>query len=118
MQSPGGSLFDYLGILAVLFLVIANGFFVAAEFSLVAVRRSRVAELVADGRMTASALQRAINHLDSYIAVTQLGVTICSLALGWIGESALAHLIEPYLSVLPGGLAIASAHAVAAAAAF
>jgi putative hemolysin len=118
MQSTEGGIFDYLGILAVLFLVIANGFFVAAEFSLVAVRRSRVAELVADGRMNAAALQRAIKHLDSYIAATQLGVTICSLALGWIGEPALAHLIEPYLSALPSALAIASAHAIAVAAAF
>jgi putative hemolysin len=118
MQSSGGSIFDFLGIFAILILVFTNGFFVAAEFSLVAVRRSRVAELVADGRMNAAALQRAINHLDSYIAATQLGVTICSLALGWIGESALAHLIEPYLSVLPGVLAIASAHAIAVAAAF
>ncbi len=118
MQSSDVSIFDLLGILAVLFLVIANGFFVAAEFSLVAVRRSRVAELVADRRINASALQRAINHLDSYIAATQLGVTICSLALGWIGESALADLVEPYLSALPGVLAIASAHAIAVAVAF
>jgi putative hemolysin len=118
MQSSGGSILDYMGIIAILVLVIANGCFVAAEFSLVTVRRSRVAELVAEGRMNAAALQRAISHLDSYIAATQLGVTICSLALGWIGEPALAHLIEPYLSVLPGALAIASAHAIAVAAAF
>jgi putative hemolysin len=115
MQSSGGSIFDFLGIVAILFLVIANGFFVAAEFSLVAVRRSRVAELVADGRMNASTLQWAINHLDSYLAATQLGITISSLALGWIGEPALAHLIEPCLSALPGSLAVASAHAIAVA---
>jgi putative hemolysin len=118
MHSSDGSIFDFVGIVAIVILVFTNGFFVAAEFSLVTVRRSRVAELVADGQMNASALQRAINHLDSYIAATQLGVTICSLALGWIGESALAHLIEPYLSVLPGALAIASAHAAAVAVAF
>jgi putative hemolysin len=118
MHSSDGRIFDFVGIVAIVILVFTNGFFVAAEFSLVTVRRSRVAELVADGQMNASALQRAINHLDSYIAATQLGVTICSLALGWIGESALAHLIEPYLSVLPGALAIASAHAAAVAVAF
>jgi putative hemolysin len=118
MPSPDGSIFDFLGILAVLFLVAANGFFVAAEFSLVAVRRSRVAELVADRKMNASALQWAIEHLDSYIAATQLGVTICSLALGWIGEDALAHLIEPALSTLPSALGAAGAHAVAVAIAF
>ena len=118
MPSPDGSIFDFLGILAVLFLVAANGFFVAAEFSLVAVRRSRVAELVADERINASALQWAIEHLDSYIAATQLGVTICSLGLGWIGEDALAHLIEPALSPLPAALGAAGAHAIAAAIAF
>ncbi len=118
MQSSGGSIFDFLGITAILILVFTNGFFVAAEFSLVAVRRSRVAELVAEGRMNAAALQRAINHLDSYIAATQLGVTICSLALGWIGEPALAHLIEPHLSALPGALGAATAHAIAVAVAF
>ena len=55
---------DILGILAVLLLVAANGFFVAAEFSMVAVRRSRVAQLVADGRRNARALERAISQLD------------------------------------------------------
>ena len=118
MPSPDGGSFDFLGILAVLFLVAANGFFVAAEFSLVAVRRSRVAELVADRMMNASALQWAIDHLDSYIAATQLGVTICSLALGWIGEDALAHLIEPALSPLPAAVGATGAHAISAAIAF
>jgi len=118
MPSPDGSVSDFLGILAVLILVAANGFFVAAEFSLVAVRRSRVAELVADRRMNASTLQWAIDHLDAYIAATQLGVTVCSLALGWIGEDALAHLIEPALRPLPAALGAAGAHAIAAAIAF
>ena len=87
--------FDLLGILGVVVLVAANGFFVAAEFSLVAVRRSRIAELAAAGRANAGALQRAVNNLDANLAATQLGITISSLALGWIGEPALAHLIEP-----------------------
>lgn len=118
MQSPGGSIFDFLGILAVLFFVTANGFFVAAEFSLVAVRRSRVAELAAARRMNANALQWAVGHLDSYLAATQLGITISSLALGWIGEPALARLIEAYLEGLLGALASATAHAIAVAIAF
>ena len=75
-----------IGILLVFLLVAANGFFVAAEFSLVAVRRSRVAQLVATGTRNAKALQRAVNNLDAYLAATQLGITISSLALGWIGE--------------------------------
>ncbi len=99
-------------------LVAANGFFVAAEFSLVAVRRSRVTELVAARRMNAAVLKRAVDNLDAHLAATQLGITISSLALGWIGEPALAHLIEPYLSGLPGSFAIAGSHAIAIATAF
>jgi putative hemolysin len=65
MTSSDGSMFDLIGILAVLALVLANGFFVAAEFSLVAVRRSRVAELVSARRTNAAALQRAVDNLDA-----------------------------------------------------
>jgi putative hemolysin len=118
MPSPDGSTLNLLGVLVVFVLVAANGFFVAAEFSLVAVRRTRVTELVAAGRTNAVALQRAVNSLDSYLAATQLGITISSLALGWLGEPALAHLIEPFLIGLPGSLATAGAHAVAIAIAF
>src|SRR2546428_11585784 len=118
MPSSDGSMFDLIGIVAVLALVVANGFFVAAEFSLVAVRRSRVAELVSARRTNATALQRAVDNLDAYLAATQLGITISSLALGWIGEPALAHLIEPLLGWLPGGIAIVGAHAIAVAIAF
>ena len=109
---------DVLGILSVLILVAANGFFVAAEFSLVAVRKSRVTELVAAGRMNATVLQRALDNLDSNLAATQLGITISSLALGWIGEPALAHLIVPLLGWLPEGLMSFGSHAIAVAIAF
>ena len=104
-------------LLAVLGLVAANGFFVAAEFSLVGMRRSRVEELAAEGQATAKALRRAVHNLDANLAATQLGITISSLGLGWIGEPALARLIEPALSVL-GGFAGAGAHAIAVAVAF
>ena len=109
---------DLFGILAVFILVLANGFFVAAEFSLVSVRRSRVAELVGAGRANAAALQRALDGLDSNLAATQLGITISSLALGWVGEPALAHLIEPLVKGLPGAWATAAAHTIAVAIAF
>lgn len=109
---------DFIGVGAVLVLVAANGFFVASEFSLVAVRRSRVAELVADGRRNAQALLGAVDRLDANLAATQLGITISSLALGWIGEPALAHLIAPLLDMLPGSIASATAHAVAVAISF
>ncbi len=109
---------DFGGLLAVLVLVAANGFFVAAEFSLVAVRRSRVVELVAAGRMNAKALERALASLDANLAATQLGITISSLALGWIGEPAIAHLIEPALAGSIGSLAGVSAYAIAVAISF
>jgi CBS domain containing-hemolysin-like protein len=109
---------DLLGIFAVLVLVAGNGFFVAAEFSLVAVRRSRVVELAASGRSNAAALQRALDNLDANLAATQLGITVSSLALGWVGEPALAHLIEPLVSAWPGPLATSASHAIAVAIAF
>ena len=118
MPTGDGTLVDLIGVLLVLVLVAANGFFVAAEFSLVAVRRSRVAQLVAAERRNAKALERAVDNLDAYLAATQLGITISSLALGWIGEPALAHLIEPFLAWLPGRLATAGSHAIAVAVAF
>jgi CBS domain containing-hemolysin-like protein len=104
---------DLGGLLAVFVLVAANGFFVAAEFSLVAVRRSRVMELAASGRMNAAALARALDHLDSNLAATQLGITISSLALGWIGEPAIGHLIEKPLEEIWGTTAGISAYAIA-----
>jgi CBS domain containing-hemolysin-like protein len=103
---------------AVLALVLANGFFVAAEFSIVAVRKTRVDQLVSEGRTGARAVRRAVTHPDSYIAATQLGITMASLGLGWIGEPALASLIQPGLAILPTMLAEATAHSVAVAIAF
>ena len=118
MPTGDGSLANFLGLLSVLALVAANGFFVAAEFSLVAVRRSRVAQLVAAGRRNAAALQRAVERLDTYLAACQLGITISSLGLGWIGEPALARLIEPLLTDWLGDFATLGSHAIAIAIAF
>jgi CBS domain containing-hemolysin-like protein len=109
---------DYTGVLWVLALVAANGFFVAAEFSLVSVRRSRVTELVAAGRMNAAVLGRTLDNLDASLAATQLGITLSSLALGWLGEPALAHLIEPLLAGWAGSYAESGSHAIAVAIAF
>jgi CBS domain containing-hemolysin-like protein len=80
--------------IAVLGLVALNGFFVAAEFSLVAARRSKLDEMIAQGDRAARTVQTALQHLDRYIAATQLGITIASLALGWIGEPILAQLFD------------------------
>jgi CBS domain containing-hemolysin-like protein len=111
-------MWSLLGLLAVALLVAGNGFFVAAEFSLVAIRRTRVAELVAAGRANATALQRSVDRLDANLAACQLGITLCSLALGWIGEPALARLIEGFLSPLLGPSAATVGHGLAVAITF
>lgn len=81
-------------LLLVILLVLTNGFFVAAEFALVGVRRSRVASLAQDGSRRAKLLLELIDSLNAYISATQLGITMASLALGWIGEPVFAHLLE------------------------
>lgn len=85
-------------LLLVVFFVLANGFFVAAEFSLVSVRRSRIATLADQGSTQAELLLRLIDHLNAYISATQLGITLSSLALGWLGEPAIANLLVPLLA--------------------
>lgn len=107
-----------LGLVAVFVLVLANGFFVATEFAIVAVRRSRLDQLAQEGRAGAAAGKAVVDHLDAYIAATQFGITLASLALGWIGEPALAHMLEPALALAMGGLAPAAAHGVAIGVAF
>jgi CBS domain containing-hemolysin-like protein len=107
-----------LGFLAILALVFANGFFVAAEFAIVTVRRTRIDQLIAEGNRLAVAVRRAVVDPESFIAATQLGITMASLGLGWIGEPALASAIEPGFRFLPGTLSAAGAHTVAATIAF
>ncbi len=107
-----------LRILALMLLVLANGFFVAAEFSLVSVRRTRIAELVANGNRAARWVQRAIADPDSVIAATQLGITLSSLGLGWIGEPVLAQLFQPLISLLPESVQSGASHGLSAGLAF
>jgi len=105
-------------LVAVLALVLANGFFVAAEFSIVTVRKTRIDQLIAEGHRGARAVRRAVSDPDGYIAATQLGITMASIGLGWIGEPALASLIQPALTFLPVQIAEPTAHSVAVAIAF
>jgi len=87
-----------LNLLLVFFLVFLNGFFVASEFAFVKVRGSRLAELASEGNKRAKLAQHVTSHLDAYLSACQLGITLASLGLGWIGEPAVAHLIvEPIL---------------------
>lgn len=102
----------------VLLLVLLNGYFVASEFALVAVRKTRISELAKKGNVTAKLVQKALDELDNYISATQLGITLASLALGWVGEPVLAHLIEPFFSFLPASAAFITAHTAAVALAF
>jgi CBS domain containing-hemolysin-like protein len=80
-------------VLVVPLLVLLNAFFVAAEFALVAVRRTRIQTLVAHGVRGAKSVDQALNNLNRAVAATQLGITIASLALGWLGESAIARCL-------------------------
>src|ERR671913_1238762 len=83
-----------INLFLVLLLVLANGFFVASEFALVGVRRSRIETLARAGDKRAKRLLGLVDNLNAYISATQLGITLASLALGWIGEPAIAHLLE------------------------
>ena len=86
-------------IFLVLFLVILNGFFVAAEFAMVKVRSSRIETLVSEGNLKAKFAQRLTKNLDAYLSACQFGITLASLGLGWVGEPAVAKMITPILSV-------------------
>jgi CBS domain containing-hemolysin-like protein len=100
----------------VLLLVLANGFFVAAEFALVAARRSRVDQMAAEGDKGARRVQRALKDLDRYISATQLGITLASLALGWLGEEAIATLLDAALRSVGLSVSPVAVHSTAAAA--
>ncbi|HVE81514.1 MAG TPA: hemolysin family protein, partial [Myxococcales bacterium] len=101
-------------------LVLANGFFVATEFSLVKLRRSRLQALADEGRPGAARLLEMTRQLDRYLSATQFGVTLASLGLGWVGEPAFAALVQGWLQPLfPQGEAAAGvAHTISFALAF
>ena len=79
----------------VIFLVLLNGFFVAAEFAIVKVRSTRIAQIGTPPRENRA---ESLGQLDAYLSATQLGITLASLGLGWIGEPAIARMLEPLLS--------------------
>jgi CBS domain containing-hemolysin-like protein len=102
--------------LALLF-ILANGFFVAAEFAIIRVRPTQLAEIAAEGSTRARMARRITRRLDSYLSATQLGVTLMSLALGWVGEPAFESLIHPRLMKL-GIMTPGISHSIAATIAF
>ncbi len=112
---PGGIAWRLAAVVA---LVLANSFFVAAEFALVGARRTRLEEMARAGSRGAALARRAGDHLDRYISATQLGITLASLGLGWIGEPVLARLLERAFAGLPAPLDAIAVHSVAVAIAF
>ncbi len=106
---------EALNLVIVVLLVLANGFFVASEFALVGVRKSRIETMAKAGHRRAKRLLPLINNLNAYISATQLGITLASLALGWIGEPAMAHLLE---RPLKGRISDTVLHTIAFAIAF
>ncbi len=97
-----------IGLISVVVLVFINALFVAAEFSFVGVRRTRVEQLASTGKGRARLLLSSLQHLDRSIATTQLGITMAGLALGWLGEPILAKVIEPPVFAVLALLLLAS----------
>ena len=99
MEESGSLIFN---LFVIVFLLFSNGFFVASEFAMVKVRKTRIEQLVNEGNHNAKIALEAIKDLDKFIAAVQLGVTISSIGLGWVGEGTLARIIEPLFVFLPG----------------
>ncbi len=107
-----------LRLLAICALVAANGLFVAAEFAIVKIRRTRIAQLVHQGRRRAGLVQHVTEDPEPFVAATQLGITMASLALGWIGAPTITAIIEPLLVDMPAGWQPAALHTLSATLAF
>lgn len=102
VPGPAVSIDPWWGLFFAVLLVFLNGFFVAAEFALVKVRPTQIDPYVSEGLRRAKVARHMIRHLDAYLSATQLGITLASLALGWIGEPAFAWIIDPVVTALVG----------------
>ncbi|MBX7203526.1 MAG: hemolysin family protein [Bacteroidia bacterium] len=105
-------------LLFALFLVLLNGFFVAAEFAIVKVRHSQIELKAGQGHNLARISQHIVSHLDGYLSACQLGITLASLALGWIGEPVVASLIQKGLSLVDYAIPEENLHHVSIVAGF
>lgn len=99
-------------------LILLNAFFVASEFVLISIRRTRIEEMIKFGNPVARFLKDATEHLDNFISATQLGVTLVSLLLGWIGESVISGKVADLLNFMPRGPVNVVAHSLAFLAVF
>ncbi len=109
--------FPLFPIIIIGLLVMANAFFATTEFALVSVRRTWLQHKAAQGDTRAEAALRLVNNLNGVISGTQIGITMTSLALGWVGENTIAGMIEPVLG-LPGGVSLVFVHSIALVLAF
>lgn len=101
-----------LGLIAIPILIVINGYFVAVEFALVAVRKTRVEEMLGQGTRRASWVAAAQANMNRSIAAAQLGITLASIALGAVGESVLAKLLESYLTFIPENIEPITRHSI------
>lgn len=103
----------FINIFVIIFLLFVNGFFVAAEFSLVKVRKTRLEQLSNEGNSNAKKALKLVNDVNRMLAAAQLGVTIASIALGWVAEATIVQLIEPVITAFPLMNSVATAHVIA-----
>ena len=108
----------FLNIFVIIFLLFVNGFFVSAEFALVKVRKTRLEQLINEGNNNAKIALKLTEDMNKMLAAAQLGVTIASIALGWVADDTLAKLLEPIIEILPFAHSEIAAHAVALPVAF
>lgn len=111
-----GSIFFNLFVIGI--LLFSNGFFVAAEFSMVSVRKTRLTQLSNEGNYSAKIALETLKDLDKFIAAVQLGVTISSLGLGWVGEATVVKMVKPLFTFLPRNFQLPAAHTISIAIAF
>ena len=90
-----------LNLFIIVLMIFLTAFFVAAEFSLVKIRKSRLETLEKENNKRAKLALNIVNHLDSYLSACQLGITLTSLAIGWVGESTMHSILAPLLSYVP-----------------
>src|SRR5947207_15542897 len=102
-----------LRISLVILLVVANAFFVAAEFAMVSLRDTRIQQLMEQRRIGARTVQKIQQRLDEFLPAVQFGVTLASLGLGWVGEATLAAMVQPWMSAVPFGRIYAHGFAAA-----
>ena len=116
-EATSGAMNPWLGLALGLLLVALNGFFVAAEFALVKIRPTQLDPLALSGSRLAKLARHQVAHLDAYLSACQLGITLASLALGWVGEPAFSWIMAPLVRLIPGATE-ALVHSVSLTAAF